>query len=102
MEGRESLGTFKVVIEVGLKTRDGGRRQQVANSHSRKTQRPSDTVASCGGPELRDGRRGTGSGRAEERRGSARNAIIFIAAIWKTGGTRAEGEKSVDKRVLVY
>ena len=38
------------------------------SNHSRKTRRPSDTVASCGGPEPRDGRRGTGSGRSEEGR----------------------------------
>ena len=32
VEGKESLGTFKVVIEVGWKTREGKRRQRVASS----------------------------------------------------------------------
>ena len=34
---------------------------------SRKTRHPSETVASCEGPEPKDRRRGTRSGRAEER-----------------------------------
>ena len=64
---RESLGTYEVVIEVGRKTREGGRRQRVTSNRSRKTRRPSETVVSCEGLEPRDGRRGTGSGRTEER-----------------------------------
>ena len=41
--------------------------------HSRKTACPSETVVRCGGPEPRDGRRETGSWRAEQRRRSTRN-----------------------------
>ena len=40
VEGRESFGTFEVVIEVGWKTREGGRRQQVTSNHRHKTRRP--------------------------------------------------------------
>ena len=47
VEGRENLGTSEVVIEVGWKTLEGGRRQRVISNHSRKTQRPNETVASC-------------------------------------------------------
>ena len=39
-------------------------------SHSRKTRRLCETVASCGEPEPRDGKRRTGPGRAEEGRRS--------------------------------
>ena len=66
-EGRESLGTLQVVIEVGRKTREGGRRQRVNSNHSRKTRRSSETVASCGRPKPRDGMEGTGPGMAGER-----------------------------------
>ena len=37
VKGRESLGTFEVVIDVGRKTRKGKRRQRVISNHSRKT-----------------------------------------------------------------
>ena len=47
VEGRESLETYDVDIEVGRKTRERGRRQQVTSNHSRKTRRPSMAVASC-------------------------------------------------------
>ena len=67
VEGRESLRTYEVVIEVGRKTPEGGRRQRVSSNHSRKTPCSSETVASCLGSEPRDGRRGAGSGRVEER-----------------------------------
>ena len=56
MEGRKSLGTSEVMVEVGWKTRERGRRQRVTRSHSRMTQRPSEIVASYKGPEPRDGR----------------------------------------------
>ena len=98
VEERESLGTYEVVtvvIEAGWKTREGGQRQLLTSNHSRKTRRPSETVASCGGPEPRDGRRGTGSGRAEKRRRSARNPKRVIDAMWGKGETSAEGEKNV-------
>ena len=47
MEERQSPGTYEVVIGVGRYTRDGGRHQRVTTNHSRKTRRPSETVASC-------------------------------------------------------
>ena len=56
--GRESLGIYEVEIEVGRKTREGGRRQEVTSNHNRKTRRPSETVESRGGPEPRNRRRG--------------------------------------------
>ena len=37
VEGRESSGNFEVVIEMGRKTREGGRLQRVMSNHSRKT-----------------------------------------------------------------
>ena len=63
VEGRKSLATYEVVVEVGRKSREGGRYQRLANNQSHKTRRPSKTIALCGEPELRDGRGGTGSGR---------------------------------------
>ena len=102
MEG-ESLGTCEVVIEVieaGWKTREGGQRQLLTSNHSRKTLRPSETVASCGGPEPRDGRRGTGSGRAEKRRISARNPKRVLDAMWGTGDFGERRKKTLDKKVL--
>ena len=94
VEGRQSLGTFEVVIEVGRKMRERGRRKRVNSNCSRKTRRPSETVASYGGPEPRGGRRGTGSGRVKERRRRARNSRRVIDVMWETGETWAEGQKS--------
>ena len=42
-------------IKGELEDTRGGRRQRVASSHRRKTRCPIETVASCGGPESRDG-----------------------------------------------
>ena len=81
VEGRESLGTSEVVLDVGRKTREGGRRQRVTSNHSRQTRCPSKTVISCGGPEPR----GTGSGRAKEGRKRVRNLIRVIDVLWETG-----------------
>ena len=47
LEGIESLEAYEVVREVRRKMREGGRRQGVTSNRSRKTQRPSETVASC-------------------------------------------------------
>ena len=94
VEGRESLRTLEVVINVGWKTREGRRRQLVTSNPSRNTRRPSETTASCRGPEPRDGRRMTGSERAEERRRSARGLRKVIKVMWETGETWAEGEKT--------
>ena len=44
----------------------------MTGNHSRKTRRPSETVASCEGPEPMNERRGAGLGRAGERRKSAK------------------------------
>ena len=85
VEGRESLGTFKVAVEGGREKRDGEQRQRLTSNHSRKTRRPSETVASCGGPEPRDGRRGTRLGRAEERRRSASNLRRVVDTMWERG-----------------
>ena len=40
-EGKGSLGTYEIVIEVDRETREGGRHQGVTSSHSHKTRRPS-------------------------------------------------------------
>ena len=42
-----------------------------------------------------------GSGRAEERRKSARNRKIVVDAVRETGETRVEEEKHVEKKGLV-
>ena len=42
-----------------------------------------------------------GSGRAEERRKSARNRKIVVDAVRETGETRVEREKNVEKKGLV-
>ena len=76
----ESLGIYEVVIEVDRNTRQGGRRQRETFNHNRKSRHLSETVASCGGPESRNGRRGTGSGRTEGRR-RARNPRRVVDAM---------------------
>ena len=58
VEGRECLGIYELVIRVGRKTREGGRRQRVASNHSRKARRPFETVASCRGQDRGEWRRG--------------------------------------------
>ena len=105
--GREKRGSWRgerarepmnVIVEVGRKTQERGRHQRVTSNHRRKTRCPSETVASsCGGLELRDGRRETRSRRAEKGRKSTRNPIGVIDAILKTGETLAEGEKNLNK-----
>ena len=100
-EGERECGNLRSRIQVGRKTLEGGRRQRVTSNHRPKTRRTSETVASCGGPQPRDGRRGTGSGRPEERQRSAKNLKIIIDVMQKTGETWAEGERDVDKKVLV-
>ena len=42
-----------------------------------------------------------GSGRAEERRTSARNRKIVVDAMWETGETWVERGKNVEKKGLV-
>ncbi|CAM9890584.1 unnamed protein product, partial [Ascophyllum nodosum] len=69
--GSEGPLTYVVMVEVGRKTREGGRHQRVTRSQSHKTRRPSKTIAPHKGPECMDGRRGTGLGRAEEGRSGA-------------------------------
>ena len=68
VEGRESLWTYEVVIEVmelDRKTRGRGRR--LTSSHSRKTRHPSETVAHAEDQGL--GARGEGQDRGGSRRG---------------------------------
>ena len=101
MEGKESRGTYDVALELGRKTREGGRRQRVTSHHSCKTRRPSETVASCRGPEPRGGRRRTGSGGVEKRQRSARSPTRIADTMWETGDTWAGREKNADKKVLV-
>ena len=48
VDGRESPGTYEVVVEMGRRTQQ--------NSDSRKAWRPSETIASCGGSEPRNER----------------------------------------------
>ena len=58
----------------------------------------SETVASCEGPEIRDG---IGEGREEKKRRSARNPVRVLGAMCKTGETWTEGEKRRYNMVLV-
>ena len=53
--GERELGTYEVIVKVGRKTRKREWRERVTSSRIRKTRRPSETVASRGGPEPRDG-----------------------------------------------
>ena len=69
VERTESPGTYEVVIEVGRKTRQRGGRQRATSSHSLKTRCPGETATLYGGPELREGKRRTGSGRPEKGEG---------------------------------
>ena len=60
LDGRESLGTYQVVIEVNLgrRTRERGRRQVLTSSHSRKTR-----------AQGLEGRGGEGDDREGRRKG---------------------------------
>ena len=66
-EGEREPGSLRSGSEGESEDKRGGRRQRITSNHSRKIQHLSETVASCGGPEPRNGRQGTGLGRAEER-----------------------------------
>ena len=92
--GEKSLGIYKVVLKVDREIREIGRHKRVTSNHSRNTRRPSEAVASCGGPEPRDGRRDTGSGRAEERRGSPTNPRIIVDARRKRGRLGQKAKKT--------
>ena len=76
--------------------RGGRRRQRVTRNHSRKTQCPSETVASYEGPEPRD-MIGEGVEDTKERKKLTR----VVDAMFETGKTCAEGERNVDKKVVV-
>ena len=99
VEGRESLGTSKVVTEIGWKTREGGRPQRVTSNHTRKTRRPSETVASCGVPEPRGGTRGAGSGRggagAKNHKKLQRSYRRDVENVKESGGRIKRREESV-------
>ena len=58
------------------------------------------TVAEMGTGTTITGTR-IGSGRAEERRKSARNRKIVVDAVREPGETRVEREKNVEKKGLV-
>ena len=97
VEAIERLKTYEVVVEVGRKTREGERRQQrVSSNPSRKTRRPSETVASCGGPESSNGRRGSASGRAEELQKSYRRDVENEELRCREKKCRKESIGSVD------
>ena len=55
--------------------------ERETSSGSRKTRRPSENAASCGGPEPRDGMRGTRPASAEERRRSAKKNRRVVGAM---------------------
>ena len=63
---------------------------------------PERDVASCGKPEPKEGRQGTGSRKAEERRRKARNPKRVVDPMWKMGDTRTEGEENVDIKVSIH
>ena len=88
--GGERMGTYEIVIEVGRKTQEKGRCQRVTSNHSRGTRHPTEVVASCGEPELRNGRRGKMLERAEERRRSAKDFTRVVDTMWKTREIWAE------------
>ena len=88
VEGRESLGTSEVIKEVNPKMRERGRRQQVTNSHSHKHRRPSETVASCGGPEPKSGY-GEGGRGAKKRKKTNKSYRCNV----KNGGRLGREEK---------
>ena len=71
------------------------------SSYSSNNRRPRETVASCRRPEPGDERGGPGSGRAEERRTSARKPTRVVDAMWETGETWAVGEAIDKRKVLV-
>ena len=100
VERRESLGSFEVVIEVGRKTQEGERCQRVTSNHSRQTRQPSETVASCGGPESRDGTQGTILGKVQERRRVQETQKSYSRDV-ESGGDLGGKRKNVDKKVLV-
>ena len=77
VEKRESPEICGVTVKVGRGTRERGQRHRVTSSHSRKNRRPNETVTSYGGPELRDKRQGTGSGRV----GDGRRSITIVGAM---------------------
>ena len=58
------------IVEVGRTTRESWRRQQVISSHNRKVRRHRENVASCGGPEPREGQNRGGGGGAKKRKKS--------------------------------
>ena len=60
------------------------------------------TVAEMGtGTRIRGTGMRIGSGRAEERRRSARNRKIVVDAMWETGETWGERGKNVKNKELV-
>ena len=87
VEGREHPGTYQVIVDVGRKTLERGRCQRVIRSHSRKTRRPSETGASSGGRQSRDGKLETGLKKPREGQSSTRNLSRVIHVMWETGGT---------------
>ena len=93
VEEIESLETFEVVIGMGRKTREGGRHQRVMRYHNRKTRRPSEAIPSCGGPEPRDGRRGTGSGKCGDVKKRKKKQECYTRDVGSEEAWAEEGNK---------
>ena len=101
LDGKESPGTFKVVIEEGQKTLEGGRRQRVASNYSYKTRTPRKIITSFEEPECSDVLGGTGSGRVEGRRRATRKLRRVVEVIDVENGDLGRKRKLVDKKALV-
>ena len=85
----------------GVGSEDARARATINQQSQPQDPTPQRDRRSCGGPGPRGERRGTGSGRVEERGKNVRNSRKVVAAMWKMGETRAEVEKNIDNRVLV-
>ena len=85
VEGRERLRIYELVIRVGRKTREGGRRQRVASNHSRKARRPFENrrIMLRIRAQLREARNKIGESGGEEI--STRKPKRVIEAMWETG-----------------
>ena len=101
LDGKESPGTFKVVIEEGQKTLEGGPRQRVASNYSCKTRTPRNIIISFEEPEFNDVLGGTGSGRLEGRRRITRKLRRVIEVTGVENEDLGRRRKLVDKKALV-
>ena len=93
VEGRESPRTYEVIEEGGSEDMRGG--ATPTSTLATTAAKPDASVRPSHHAE--DQSPGTGSGRAEEGRRSARNPRSVTDAMWKTGETWAVEKKNVDK-----